>query len=410
MVVQLETYGLEARFWITSCLPTKQELSKTTRFEIVLNSAHLRRPPKCAKRGCRVDGLRDLERGPNLPGLIGNPMGGGETYMPRMVRFHQLGGPEVLKIEEQASKQPGQGEARIRVHAIGLNRAELMFIRGQYLEQPKLPAGLGYEAAGVVEAVGPDVDKNWVGKSVATIPSFSMNQYPMFGEEVIAPVAALGECPANLSSTDGAAIWMQYLTAYGALIAIAHLAKGDFVVIPAASSSVGIAATQIAKAEGAVSIATTRKSNKKAELLSLGADHVIATEEEDFGARVKEITGGKGARVTFDPVAGPFLEKLAEAAAPGGIIFQYGALSMQPTPFPLFAALVKGLTFRGYVLMEITSHPEKLAVSKRYVYDRLADGRFHPKIAKTFPFAQTVEAYKYLESNTQVGKVVVTVA
>ena len=330
--------------------------------------------------------------------------------MPRIVRFYQLGGPEVLKFEEQASKQPGKGEARLRVQAVGLNRAEALFIRGQYIELPKLPAGLGYEAAGVVEAVGPDVNRNWVGKSVATIPAFSMNEYAMLGEEVIAPVAALGEYPANLSPAEGAAVWMQYLTAYGALIAIAHLAKGDFVVIPAASSSVGLAATQIAKAEGAVSIATTRKSNKKAELLSLGADYVIATEEEGFVARVKEITGGKGARVIFDPVAGPFLEKLAEASAPGGIIFQYGALSMQPTPFPLLVALGKGLSIRGYTLMEITGNPEKLAAAKQYVYDRLADGRFHPKIAKIFPFAQTVEAYKYLESNVQVGKVVVTVA
>ena len=329
--------------------------------------------------------------------------------MPRTVRFHQLGGPEVLKFEEQASRQPGKGEARLRVQAVGLNRAEALFIRGQYLEQPKLPAGLGYEAAGVVEAVGPEVDRDWVGKSVATIPAFSMNEYPMLGEEVVAPAAALGEYPANLSPTEGAAVWMQYLTAYGALIAIAHLAKGDFVVIPAASSSVGIAATEIAKAQGAVSIATTRKSNKKAELLSLGADHVIATEEEDFVARVKEITGGKGARVIFDPVAGPFLEKLAEAAAPGGIIFQYGVLSMRPTPFPLFAALGKGLSIRGYTLMEITGNPEKRAAAKLYVYDRLKDGRFHPKIAKTFPFEQTVEAYKYLESNAQVGKVVITV-
>jgi NADPH:quinone reductase-like Zn-dependent oxidoreductase len=202
---------------------------------------------------------------------------------------------------------------------------------------------------------------------------------------------------------------MQYLTAYGALVAIAHLAKGDFVVIPAASSSVGIAAMEIAKTEGAISIATTRKSNKKAELLSLGADHVIATEEEDIVARVKEITGGKGARVIFDPVAGPFLEKLAEAAASGGIIFQYGLLSMQPTPFPLLTALGKGLSIRGYSLMEITRNPAKLAPAKKYVYDRLADGRFHPKIAKIFPFTQTVEAYKYLESNAQVGKVVITV-
>ncbi len=329
--------------------------------------------------------------------------------MPKIIRFHKLGGPEVFKLEEENSKQPGKGEVRLLVQAVGLNRAELMFARGQYLENPKLPAGIGYEAAGVVKAVGPDVDKKWVGKSVSTIPAFSMNDYSMLGEEVIAPVAALGEYPAKLSPAEGAAIWMQYLTAYGALIAIAHLAKGDFIVIPAASSSVGIAATEMAKAEGAVSIAATRKSNKKAELLSLGADHVIATEEEDIVARVNEITSGKGARVIFDPVAGPSLEKLAEAAAPGGIIVEYGALSMQPTPFPLFAALGKGLCIRGYTLMEITRNPEKLAAAKKYVYDRLADGRFHPKIAKKFPFAQTVDAYQYLESNAQVGKVVITV-
>jgi NADPH:quinone reductase-like Zn-dependent oxidoreductase len=329
--------------------------------------------------------------------------------MPKIVRFHQLGGPEVLKIEEAASKQPGQGEVRLRVQAVGLNRAEALFTRGQYVEQPKLPAGVGYEAAGMVEAVGPGVDKHWVGKTAATVPSFSMNSYAMLGEEVIAPAAALGEYPAKLSPVEGAAIWMQYLTAYGALVAVAHVTKGDFVVIPAASSSVGIAAIGIGKAEGAISIATTRKSTKKAELVSLGADHVIATEEEDFVARVKQITGGKGARVTFDPVAGPFLEKLVEAAAPGGIVFEYGALSMQPTPFPLRAALAKGLSIRGYSLMEITLHPQKLEAAKKYVYDRLADGRLHPKIAKVFPFAETVEAYKYLESNAQVGKVVITV-
>jgi len=328
--------------------------------------------------------------------------------MPKTVRFHQVGGPEVLKIEEEPQRQPGKGEVRLKVQAVGLNRAESMFMRGQYVEPPKLPGGVGYEAAGVVEAVGTNVDKNWMGKRVAIIPSFSMNDYHMLGEEAIAPAAALGEYPAKLSPVEGAAIWMQYVTAYGALIAAAHLAKGEFVVISAASSSVGIAAIEIAKAEGAISIATTRKSNKKAELRSLGADHVIATEEEDIVARVNEITGGKGARVIFDPVAGPFLEKLAESAAAGGIVVEYGALSMQPTPFPLYAAIVKGLTFRGYTLMEITRNPEKLAAAKKYVYDRLADGRFRPKVARTFPFTQIVDAYKYLESNAQVGKVVVT--
>ena len=329
--------------------------------------------------------------------------------MPKVVRFHEVGGPEVLKFEEVPSPEPGKGEVRLKVEAIGLNRAESMFYHGQYIYAPNLPAGLGYEAAGVVEAVGPDVDKSWIGKRVSTIPAFSLHDYSMVGEEVLAPVAALGEYPANLSAAEGAAIWMQYVTAYGALIGIAGLTKGDFVVIPAASSSVGIAAIEIAKAEGAVSIATTRKSGKKAELTALGADHVIATEEEDFVARVLEITDGKGARVIFDPVAGPFLEKLVEVTQPQGIIFQYGALSGQATPLPLVPVLSNGLTIRGYTLMEFTRVPEKLTPAKKYVYDRLADGRFVPKIAKTFPFAQVVEAYRYLESNAQVGKIVVTV-
>src|SRR5436305_12034619 len=115
--------------------------------------------------------------------------------MPKMVRFHEVGGPEVLKLEEQPRRQPGKGEVRLQVKAAGLNRAEALFMRGQYMEQPKLPAGIGYEAAGVVEAIGADVDKTWLGKTVATVPSFSMNQYCMLGEEVIAPVAALAEYP-----------------------------------------------------------------------------------------------------------------------------------------------------------------------------------------------------------------------
>jgi len=329
--------------------------------------------------------------------------------MPKIVRFHEIGGPEVLKIEDVPSKAPGKGEVRLKVQAIGLNRAESMFFHGQYLEQPQLPARLGYEAAGVVEAVGPGVDKSWLGKQVATIPAFSMNAYGVLGEEAISPVAALGEYPARLSPTEGAAIWMQYLTAYGALIEFGGLKKNDFVLITAASSSVGIAAIEIARAEGAITIATTRTGSKRKEISELGADHVIATQEEDLVARVKEITAGKGARLIFDPVAGPLLETLAEAAAPHGIIFDYGALSGQPTPFPLFAALSKWLTIRGYTLMEITSVPEKLAVAKKYVYDRLQDGRLRPRLAKTFSFSQTVDAYKYLESNAQVGKIVITV-
>jgi NADPH:quinone reductase-like Zn-dependent oxidoreductase len=329
--------------------------------------------------------------------------------MPKIVRFHALGGPEVLKIEDEPSRTPSNGEVKLRIQASGLNRAESMYYHGFYLEAPKLPSRIGYEVAGIVEAVGNGVDKNWLGKAVATVPGFSQNQFGTLAEEAIVPAEALTEYPPNLTPVQAAAIWMQYLTAWGALVHYGAVKAGDFVSIPAASSSVGLAAIEIVRDAGATAIAVTRTSAKKCELLDLGAHAVIASEEEDYVARIQEITGGNGVRLTFDPVAGPFLEKLAQAAAPGGIIVLYGLLSGQETPLPLRPVLGKGLNLRGYTLHEINRDAELSATARRYIYDRLADGRFAPRIAKTFPFAQTVEVYKYLESNQQIGKVVITV-
>jgi NADPH:quinone reductase-like Zn-dependent oxidoreductase len=329
--------------------------------------------------------------------------------MPRVIRFHELGGPEVLRFEEGPAQQPGMGEVRLRVQAAGLNRAESMFYHGQYLENPQLPSRLGYEVAGVVEAVGEGVDAGWIGKPVATVPGFSQGRYGTLGEEAVVPVGALGEYPKNLTPAQAAAIWMQYLTAYGALVHFGGVKAGDFVSIPAASSSVGLAAIQIVRGEGATAIAVTRTAAKRAELLALGAHTVIVTADEDYASRIAEITGGKGARLTFDPVGGPFIEKLAAGSAQGGIIFEYGALAGESTPFPLMQSLGKGLSVRGYTLMEVTLNPATAAVAKKYVFDRLADGRFVPKIARTFPFAQVVDAYRFLESNQQVGKIVLTV-
>lgn len=328
--------------------------------------------------------------------------------MPKVVRFHQLTGPTALKFEDQPSREPETGEVRLRVQAVGLNRAEALYTRGQYLEQPRLPSGLGYEAAGVVEAVGPGVEPSLIGRRVATVPGFSINEYAVLGEEAVVPIANIAAYPDNLTPTQAAAMWMQYLTAWGGLINLGKIGKGDFVLISAASSSVGIAAIQIAKEEGAISIATTRTSKKREELHEAGADHVIATAEEDLISRVREITAGKGARVIFDAIAGPFVEQLVGAAASHGILIEYGALSLQPTPFPLGPALHKQLTMRGYTLREVNADPGLSHTAREYVFDRVADGRFIPKIDKVFPFADTVKAYQYLESNEQVGKIVIT--
>jgi len=330
--------------------------------------------------------------------------------MPKIVRFHQTGGSDVLKLEDLPLAEPGKGEVRIKVEAIGLNRAEIMFRKGQYLETPQLPSRLGYEAAGIIDAVGPDdVTGFRIGDRVSTIPSFPMGQYGVYGESAIVPAYAAAHYPDKLSAIEGAAIWMQYMTAYGALIEYGGLKKDDSVLITAASSSVGLAAIQITKAAGALAIATTRGADKKAFLLEAGADHVIVTDEEDLVERGMSLTAGKGVRVVFDPVAGPFLEKLAGVTAVGGIIFEYGALSPNPTIFPLFPALAKGLTVRGYTLFEIVKKPESLAKGKDYVYRGLESGALKPIIDRTFPLADIVEAHRYMKSNRQKGKIVVIV-
>lgn len=326
----------------------------------------------------------------------------------KIVRFHQTGGPEVLQIEELPLPQPGAGEVRLRIKAIGLNRAEVMFREDKYLVTPTLPSILGYEASGVVEAIGEGVDRSWLGKTASTIPAFLIGKYGVYGEAAIVPIYAVAEYPTRLSPEEGTSIWMQYMTAYGALIRIANVGKGDYVLITAASSSVGIAAIEMVKAEGGVSIATTRTAAKKAELLALGADHVIVTEEEDLVKRVGEITGGRGARIVFDPIGGKGLESLAAATARSGIIIEYGALASDPTPYPLFTALAKQLTIRGYTLFEVVENPEWMAKARQYVFDHLASGDFKPRIDKVFPFSQIVEAHRYMESNQQIGKIVVT--
>src|SRR5262245_32892515 len=332
-----------------------------------------------------------------------------ERDMARVVRFHKTGGPEVLQVEELEVPPPGKGEVQIKVKALGLNRAESMFRRGQYLEDPKLPAKLGYEAAGTVSAVGPDVKGFKVGDVVSTIPAFSLNQYGLYGDLANAPAYAVTHHPSSLSWEEAAAVWMQYLTAYGALIDIGKLTKGDAVLIPAASSSVGLAAIQISNKVGATPIAMTRGSSKKKALQDAGAAHVIASDEQDVVKEVMRITKEKGARIVFDPVGGPTVKKLMEATSRLGIVFLYGALSTGPTPLPLFDVLSKWATIRGYVLMEITGDPERLERGKKFVNEGLADGSLKPLIARTFPLDQVVEAHRYLESNQQVGKVVVTV-
>jgi len=300
------------------------------------------------------------------------------------------------------------GEARVRIEAVGLNRAEAMYRSGRYPIKPELPSPIGYEGVGVIEALGPGVEGFAEGERVCVLPMMHQGKYGIWAEEAIVPVRALQPAPVGLSPAESSSIWMPYMTAF-AIIEVADVGIGDGVIIPAASSSVGLAAIQLANWAGATPIAATRTSAKRDALLSQGAAHVIATQEEDLVERVMEITGGKGARCAFDPVGGPYVETLATALGERGILFVYGGLSEQPTPYPHWQCAYKGLSMRGWVASEIWNHPHRFEKAKHTILQGLAGGQLKPVIAKEFRGIESLpEANAYLESNQQIGKVVVT--
>lgn len=326
--------------------------------------------------------------------------------MSKIVRIHEQGPPEVLRIEELAVGEPGAGEVRLRVEAIGLNRSEAAFRAGQYPVKPKFPTPMGYEACGVIEALGAEARDLSVGQRVCVLPTFRLGEYGVYAERAIVPARSVMPAPPNLGSVEAASIWMQYLTAM-AIIEVTHATIGDYIIIRAASSSVGLAAIQLANWAGATPIAATRRSTKRQALLEHGAKHVIATEEVDLVEEVMKITGGKGARVVFDPVGGPYVETLAQAMAVDGTLFIYGGLSGQPTMHPHWPAAFKNLSIRGWVASTIWNHPDRFARAKELVLRGLSEGKLKPIIARTFKLDEIVEAHRYLESNQQMGKIAV---
>lgn len=327
--------------------------------------------------------------------------------MARIVRFHQFGGPEVLRIEETDVAPPAPGEVRIRIKALGLNRAEALMRSGTYIETPPLPSGLGLEAAGIVDRVGAGASAFVPGDVVSIVPPVSMSRWPAYAELANFPADLVVKHPHELGFEEAAAVWMAYLTAYGALIDVARLGAGDTVVITAASSSVGLAAIQIARHVGARAVAVTRTSRKKQDLLEAGAAAVVAMEEEDLGAALLALAPA-GVRVVFDPVGGPLFVPLTAAMAEGGILIEYGGLSQEPTPFPLFTVLSKSLSLRGYLVHEVLRDPRRLAAAKAFIAEGVAAGALRPIIARIFPFERIVDAHQFLESNAQFGKIVVT--
>lgn len=328
--------------------------------------------------------------------------------MVKQVRFHRLGGPEVLQVDEIDLLPPGPGELRIKVEALGLNRAEALFRSGSYIEEPKLPSAIGLEAAGLVLEVGHGVKSHRPGDRVAVIPPLSMNDRPVHATEVNFPADLVVETPSIQSSIDAAATWMAFLTAYGALVEVGRVREGDMVIITAASSSVGLAALQLANWIGATPIAVTRTTSKREALLAAGASHVIVSGDGDVAAQLMAITGPEGARIVFDAVGGGLLGDLLSIVSNSGIAINYGALDPAVTAIEAGSLLGRSLTLRGYLVHEITRDPVCLERAKAFILNGVMSGRLRPIIARTFPIERIDEAHGYLESNDQFGKIVVT--
>ncbi|WP_130345107.1 zinc-dependent alcohol dehydrogenase family protein [Herbihabitans rhizosphaerae] len=326
--------------------------------------------------------------------------------MAKTVRFHEIGGPEVLRLEDVELGEPGPDELAIRVDAIGVNRAEVLFRSGEYVEPVKeFPALLGLEASGVVEIGAPGFE---TGQPVSVVPGFSPNDYGVYAERAIVPAAHVLHRPDDIDAITGAAVWMPYVTAYGALIEIGDMRAGDTVVLTAASSSVGLAAIQIANRVGAVPIATTRTAAKKQALLDAGAHHVIVTEEEDVAARVRELTGGQGARFVFDAIGGPGVLDLATAVAQDGTLFIYGMLDPRDTPYPPLS-IMRGRGMRSFTQGEITRDPARLRRAEAFVISGLRTGTLVPVVDRVFDLDEIADAHRYMEAGGQVGKIMVTV-
>ncbi|MFB9553940.1 zinc-dependent alcohol dehydrogenase family protein [Streptomyces roseoviridis] len=323
------------------------------------------------------------------------------------VLFHQLGGPEVLSVEEIALPAPGPSELRMRVEAIGLNRAEALFRSGAYYYPATLPGSrLGYEAAGLVEEVGEGVTAYAPGDAVLAAANFDFGVHGVYAERVVLREEYVVPRPAGVDAVAGAAAWLAYSTAYGGMVEAGGLRPGGHVVITGASSGVGTAAIQTALRIGAVPVAATRERAKRERLLALGAPHVVVTDEEDLVGAVRGITGGRGADVVFDAVGGPGFARLGGALRPEGTAVLYGWLDRRPAEVPLQWPL----TVRGYANGAVVRTAEGRARMAGFIGSGLRDGSLAPVVAETFEgLGSMADAHRLMESHAHIGKIVVRV-
>jgi len=325
--------------------------------------------------------------------------------MPKAIRIHQHGGPEVLKWEEVDPGRPGPGEALVRHEAVGLNFIDVYHRTGLY-PLPALPATPGLEAAGVVEAIGPAVTEVAVGDRVAYagIPPGA------YAEVRRIPAHRLVKLPAGISTQQAAAMMLQGMTARYLLKGCWQVGPGTTLLIQAAAGGVGLIVCQWARHLGATVIGTAG-SPEKAELARAhGCQHPIVYTQEDFVARAKEITGGKGVDVVYDSVGQATFMKSLDCLRPMGMMVTFGQSSGPMPAFDLSLLAQKGSLFLTRPsLMTYTARREDLLAHARDLFEVVQSGAVKIEVRRTYPLSEAPRAHRDLEGRKTTGSSVFTV-
>jgi NADPH:quinone reductase-like Zn-dependent oxidoreductase len=326
----------------------------------------------------------------------------------QVVVFRKLGGPEVLTLETPIDRSLAGGEVRIRVHAFALNRADLMFIRGEHYTIPVFPSRIGSEAVGTVIETGEGVNSFRVGDRVSAIPFFTAT-HGVQGTTAVLPAEYLTLAPGNLSDAHACALWMQYLTPYFAFREVARLEAGAAVLITAGASSAGLGALQLARVLGLRTIATTRSPAKVGVLLEAGADRVV-TDLKELGGVIGGMTAGEGLAAAFDPLGGDSLATYVDHLAPEAVVFGYGTLTDRQPVVPVAAMCRARAVFHPYSMFNHVGDAAQRARGISVILDAIKRGELSPRVDRVFALDDIVSAYRYMESNEQCGKIVVSVS
>lgn len=317
----------------------------------------------------------------------------------KSVRVHQFGGLDALKVEDVPLPEPQEGETRIKVEAIGVNFLDIYQRMGRY--QGSLPFTLGQEAAGIVDAIGPNVSDVKVGDRVAYA-----SVQGSYTEYAIVPEWRLVHIPAGVDARQAAAAMVQGMTAHYLTFSTYPLQAGETALVHAAGGGTGQLLVQVAKNCGARVIGTVSNEQKAAVAREAGADEVILYTQTDFEAEVKRLTNNKGVDVVYDSVGKDTFDKSLNCLKPRGMMVLYGASSGAVAPIDPMMLMAKGSLFftRPYI-GQYTANRAELLQRATDVFNWIASGKLKVRIDKTFPLAEVADAHSYLEGRQSKGKI-----